>query len=318
MGLKKINKLPPAEVEPPQAAPKELNQPYNADDSTMADQHRSSVTNMPDSLTRAQGEQNPEMSCAREDPDSQQPQTNRPMSESMETRWAQKRERVKKGKHILPPAKFELHVCLTFLMSSEKERNGEICTLPIVAGKIIHHHTLESLNIKYGVFELICDNGWESHFKIDFPIYVELVGEFYAIFQFKKVINFTLKTPNLIIFRLMGKRFSFSIIELNKALGFVSDAPCCDFCDEYDAIAIYANFYDNPPDTFSKAKDLYLRNPCLKYIHRFLSYSFLDRKDASSIPSKTELYFLWCMTQKKKKSELRILVSFSIFECHFF
>lgn len=71
---------------------------------------------------------------------------------------------------------------------------GEIYTLPIVAGKTIHDPTLKSLNIKDGVFEWIHDIGRESYFEIDCPIYVKLVRKFYITFQFKKAIDFNLKT----------------------------------------------------------------------------------------------------------------------------
>lgn len=91
----------------------------------------------------------------------------------------------------------------------------------------------------------------------------------------------------------MGKRFSFSITELYEALRVMSDAPCYDFCNEFD-VFFFVDFCDTPPDLFdpNKSKNLYLCNLCLKYIHRFLNYSFLDRKDTPNIVSKTVLYFM--------------------------
>lgn len=74
------------------------------------------------------------------------------------------------------------------------------------------------------------------------------------------------------------------------------------FCDEFDVVVVYVNFYDNPPEMFDpiKFKDLYLCKSCLKYIHRSLAYSFSGRKDAPNILSKAKLYFMWCMPQKKR------------------
>lgn len=69
-----------------------------------------------------------------------------------------------------------------------------------MAGKTIYYPTFETLNIKDFVFELIRGIGWESYFEIDCLVFVELVREFYTTCQFKKVIDFNLKTWNLITF----------------------------------------------------------------------------------------------------------------------
>lgn len=53
--------------------------------------------------------------------------------------------------------------------------------------------------------------GWVLYFKVDVLVYVELVREFYATFQFHKPVNFNLKTLNLISFYLKGKCFNLSI-----------------------------------------------------------------------------------------------------------
>lgn len=59
---------------------------------------------------------------------------------------------------------------------------------------------------------------------------------------------------------------------------------------------------DNPLDTYcaNKSKNLFLRNPCLKFLHTFLAYAFSGRKDASNILTRTELFFLWCMVSGHK------------------
>ncbi|KAL0354747.1 UNVERIFIED_CONTAM: Retrovirus-related Pol polyprotein from transposon.6 [Sesamum radiatum] len=45
----------------------------------------------------------------------------------------------------------------------------------------------------------------------------------------------------------------------------------------------------------SKTKDTYVRDPALKYLHRFLAFTFSGRKDSSAALNKTELFFLWSM-----------------------
>lgn len=72
----------------------------------------------------------------------------------------------------------------------------------------------------------------------------------------------------------MGKHFNFLIIEFNNALGFsvfYNEHPYCDFCNDFDIAVVYVELCDNPPDIYepSKYKNLYLHNPCMKYIHKF-------------------------------------------------
>lgn len=61
---------------------------------------------------------------------------------------------------------------------------GEICKLPIMSSKAIHHPTLKTLKIKNGVLMLIYGISWATDFEVDVPTYVELVREYYTTFQF--------------------------------------------------------------------------------------------------------------------------------------
>lgn len=87
------------------------------------------------------------------------------------------------------------------------------------------------------------------------------------------------------------------IAEFNSAMGFDPQVLTCDFSPKFDATSMHANFCEHPLDAhcLNKSKDLFLRNPYLNYLHRFLAYSFSGCKDASNILTKTKPFFLWCM-----------------------
>lgn len=84
-----------------------------------------------------------------------------------------------------------------------------------------------------------------------------------------------------------------SMIEFNSALGFKPKILICDFPYDFDVAVAYSDLCDNPPDAYclNKSKDLFLHNPCFKYLHRFLAYTFSGRKDASNILTKIVLFF---------------------------
>ncbi|KAL0293177.1 UNVERIFIED_CONTAM: Transposon Ty3-G Gag-Pol polyprotein [Sesamum radiatum] len=45
----------------------------------------------------------------------------------------------------------------------------------------------------------------------------------------------------------------------------------------------------------SRSKAMYLKEPVLKFAHRFLAFNFSGRRDNSGICTKAEFFFLWCM-----------------------
>lgn len=158
--------------------------------------------------------------------------------------------------------------------------------MTIILVKSVHDPTLRTFAIYNGVHRLFHTSA-----------YIELVGEFYWTFKFQKSSHFTLNTPNLTSYRLRGQHFNISITQFNTTLGFDDPKytyPYCDFCYYFDLVTIYDELWTNHPDPYdsSESKDLYLRDPCMKYIHRFLAYSFSGCKDAPSVVSKIELYFL--------------------------
>lgn len=71
----------------------------------------------------------------------------------------------------------------------------------------------------------------------------------------------------------------------------------CDFFEDFKQTTIYDELCINQSVAYdpNKSKDLYLRDHYMKYIHRFLAYSFSNHRDALRIISKIDLYFLWCM-----------------------
>ena len=51
-----------------------------------------------------------------------------------------------------------------------------------------------------------------------------MVGQFYATFEFDLPRGYTVSTPNVIRFRLMGQEFHYSITDFNLVLDFIDQA----------------------------------------------------------------------------------------------
>lgn len=155
-----------------------------------------------------------------------------------------------------------------------------------------------------------------------FPHTSNWLGSSTPLLTFINSQSFNLHTPNLISFRLMGKCFHLSIVQFSDVLGFSTrerDHPYCEFCGDFDPVTLYAEFCDNPPDTYdlNKSKDLCLHEPCMKYIPRFLAYSFSGRRDAPSVLSKIELLF-FMVHGPQETSEPGFLVCIRVIQCYLF
>ncbi|KAH9659131.1 hypothetical protein KPL70_023750 [Citrus sinensis] len=94
-------------------------------------------------------------------------------------------------------------------------------------------------------------------------------------FQFTMPNDFTLHTPDVIKFRLMGRNFSHSITDFNLALGFIDDdystsdeylGTTCDFSENFEPYGLwrYLSVDHNAYDP-SKSKSSFLRDSVLKY-----------------------------------------------------
>lgn len=116
---------------------------------------------------------------------------------------------------------------------------------------------------------LIENIGWVNFFAINYPIYYELIWEFYSIFSTTSLTDSTLNTAEVIKFRLLGQRFAYSITKFNKALGLIDDeyTQFEDYLNAYTNICNYCNLQSvhetlthHPPKPFKPAKysDSYL------------------------------------------------------------
>ena len=67
------------------------------------------------------------------------------------------------------------------------------------------------LGIREEVDQMFTNIGWRPYRDIFCPAFVELIREFYSTFEFELPTRYTVETPNIIHFRLMGQEFNFSI-----------------------------------------------------------------------------------------------------------
>ena len=138
-------------------------------------------------------------------------------------------------------------------------------------------------------------------------LYDELVKEFYSTFWFEKPNVLTPSSPVVIYFWLMARVFDLSITQFNLVLGFYTDEyvqtseylqSLCDFPADFDPQSVFIEWSIGEPYDPSSSKDLGLKNPALKYIHRFLALTFSSRQHSSNTLNKTELFFcgVWFIT----------------------
>ena len=149
--------------------------------------------------------------------------------------------------------------------------------------------------------------GWRPYLDIFQPAFVELTREFYTTFKFELPTRYTVATPDIIHFRLMGQEFNFSITQFNLAFGFITreyaetreyGESACDFVEPF--LTAYREVWEDMSVDMqrydpSRSRSSFLEDPSARYVQRLLAYSYSGRKDSSGIISRPELFFLWCM-----------------------
>lgn len=90
-------------------------------------------------------------------------------------------------------------------------------------------------------------------------------------------------------FRLMGESFKLSITRCNLAPGLISEEyaesdeylqSVCDCLEDFHhPITLYITLTKRPLAFYDKSKKVELCDHALKYIHRFMAFSFSGRKD---------------------------------------
>ena len=139
------------------------------------------------------------------------------------------------------------------------------------------------------------------------PAFVELIREFYSTFEFELPARYTVETPDVIHFHLMGQEFSFSVTQFNLAFGFITreyaetreyGESACDFVEPF--LTAYREVWEDMSVDMqrydpSRSRSSFLEDPSARYVQRLLAYSYSGRKDSSGIIPRPELFFLWCM-----------------------
>lgn len=215
-----------------------------------------------------------------------------------------------RGVHISSPSHFGGH--LTFTRAADQKRYENCCKRSIIPCKFIHFPTLDALKITDSVRDMFAAIGWSKYFTIQCPAFVELTREFYATFEFDLPHEYTVTTPNVVRFRLLGREFKQSLTDFNLAFGFI-DRPYSESREYVDSICDYVEpFYSTNVGLWqelsvdkqrydpSVSKSSFLKDPIWRYIQRFLAYSYSGRKDSSGTFAKPEFFFLWCMLNNLK------------------
>lgn len=128
-----------------------------------------------------------------------------------------------RGVHISDPTHFEGN--LNFTRAVDQRRYAICCERRITPFRYLDATTLGLLGIRVPFDRLIDGITWRPYSRIvDCPTFVELVREFYTTFEFTITTGYTVSTPDVIRFRLMGQEFHHSITDFNLAFGFIDPA----------------------------------------------------------------------------------------------
>ena len=111
-----------------------------------------------------------------------------------------------------------------------------------------------------------------------------------------------------------------SLTNFSVSRGFytVEYTKNADYINSYTDFALHFNpnvFQKEIMDSLinynpSQSKSSAIKSPALKYMHRFIAFSILGRKESTCVVTKTDLFYLWCMV---KGSRVNLSAWFAFF-----
>ncbi|XP_065867390.1 uncharacterized protein [Euphorbia lathyris] len=224
---------------------------------------------------------------------------------------SKKRARLRHGKSKYGSLTTPYVSALTFSNSEQAARYNSLKPRKIIPAYSVDEDALTHLKMHADFYGLVDGIGWRDLFATKFPVFDDLVHEFYSTYMFH------CDTKNLDIhskcihFRLLDKEHHLSIIEFNVALGLMNATfaasddyldMLCDYLSNFDDAHIFKEYtIESPPEFIpSKTPAHYFRNPVVRVMHRYLAVNYSARNRDSTKTSKAEIFFLWCMVTGQK------------------
>ncbi|GJX56720.1 hypothetical protein Tco_0286617 [Tanacetum coccineum] len=153
--------------------------------------------------------------------------------------------------------------------------------------------------------EIFTSVAWTNAFNIDEQIYSKLCHEFYSTYEFDKVCAADeLKTKKIIIFRLCGRAFSWTLLEFAKRLGLCNSEEIEEEgFDVYFQGGVLSDEHFNAQEywlSISREENLSLsrshvstiRNPVLRVLHKMITYGLCQRTIGYDKIQKNDLWLL--------------------------
>ncbi|KAF7839569.1 putative RNA-dependent RNA polymerase 1 [Senna tora] len=185
-------------------------------------------------------------------------------------------------------------------------RYEQIQRAPIVPCKYINPLTPDALNITDDVHTFMENIGWTKFMNIQCPIAPEVVQEFYSTLTMNLKRTTRIDSPAIVQFQMLERKFSLSLLQFNKILGFCDEEDdessigdfLCDYPDDFDQNKAYRELTGCSATIYNPCltNDNALANNALKYIYRFLAYSFSGRKDSPELKLNYSSFGAWSLT----------------------
>ncbi|KDP30110.1 hypothetical protein JCGZ_18398 [Jatropha curcas] len=178
----------------------------------------------------------------------------------------------------------------------QQERYNKLYLCPILPNRFIDETALAQVGLRDAVIEPLRRIGWGQFLEMKDPVYAPLTLEFLS--SYSSFIRFLpTSLPSKILFRLLGRTFELSVNEVSHIFGFPTENAQIQIAKDFHNRSTWQDLTGeiNYNPRYSKA--FKLRNPAMRYIHKFLSNTIFGRSESDGVLSLNELYFIWAIEQ---------------------
>jgi len=195
----------------------------------------------------------------------------------------------------MPPKRTRTEAATPNFKNSDQERRySQLAKRNITAPRNYDEATVAALGLSEEIMWLVQQNHWTQFVTQHYPVYRRITLEFLSSINVE-VLSGNNCVEGLISFRLYDRDYTLNLAEFNSIYGFRSGGERRlprDFNENefWHAISDGSGSYQA-----SSAKASFIFNPCLRYLHRFMTNSIFGRGDSMGNIRQSELGFLWAM-----------------------
>lgn len=183
-----------------------------------------------------------------------------------------------------------------FKNEEQREKYNALGARPVACTRYIDEDALVDIELDEEVTRYLANIGWTKLASFKFHTYPEITLEFLSSFSCE-LHPCIPDDQGKIRFRLMGVDYELNMATFSGIFGLPNEGHRM-IPKNFNLDDVWRELTHTPLYKPSCSKSTHLRNPALRYLHRFMAHSIFGRGDSTGVVNRNELFMMWAMMTK--------------------